>query len=114
MPTRTLGFGGWIVMSHIGWGGEQNTLYKVWKFSPSMRVLKPLGEARKRKPKGNHILYLDRLCALLCDPNNTNSRSMSLRLIKMFPLNTTNHKCGIVDHFKRGRLCNGSRHSLGT
>ena len=20
--------GGWIVMSHLGWGGEQNTLYK--------------------------------------------------------------------------------------
>ena len=29
MPVRTLGpEGGWIVMSHIGWGGEQNTIYK--------------------------------------------------------------------------------------
>ena len=29
VPTRTLGSeGGWIVMSHIGWGGEQTTLYK--------------------------------------------------------------------------------------
>ena len=29
VPTRTLGpEGGWIVMSHISWGGEQNILYK--------------------------------------------------------------------------------------
>ena len=28
-PIRTLGpEGGWILMSHIGWGGEQITLYK--------------------------------------------------------------------------------------
>ena len=33
--------GGWIVMSHIGWGGEQNTLYKSVKTFPSRRVLKP-------------------------------------------------------------------------
>ena len=27
MPTRTLGpEGGWIMVSHIGWGGEQNTI----------------------------------------------------------------------------------------
>ena len=39
VPARTLGpEGGWIVMSHIGWGGEQNT---EWKPSPSKRVLKP-------------------------------------------------------------------------
>ena len=29
MRARTLGpKGGWIVISHIGWGGEQNTIYK--------------------------------------------------------------------------------------
>jgi len=28
-PVRMLGpEGGWIVISHIGWGGEQNTFYK--------------------------------------------------------------------------------------
>ena len=39
---------GWIVMSHIGWGGEQNTIYKVWKPSPNRRVLKPERESSKR------------------------------------------------------------------
>ena len=29
VPARTLGpEGGWIVMFHIGWGGEQTTVYK--------------------------------------------------------------------------------------
>ena len=29
VPARTLGSeAGWIVRSHIGWGGEQNILYK--------------------------------------------------------------------------------------
>ena len=28
VPARTLGpSGGWIVMSHVGWGGEQTTIY---------------------------------------------------------------------------------------
>ena len=32
MPARMLGpEEGWIVMSHIGWGGEQNTLIREWK-----------------------------------------------------------------------------------
>ena len=35
MPARTLGpEGGWIVMSHVGWGGEQNTLIKGVKTFP--------------------------------------------------------------------------------
>ena len=39
VPAKTLGpEGGWIVMSHIGWGGEQTT---VWKHSPNICVLKP-------------------------------------------------------------------------
>ena len=46
---------GWIVMSHIGWGGEQITLYKVWKPSPSRRILKSRGEARKGKSKEANI-----------------------------------------------------------
>ena len=41
VPARTLGpEGGWIVMSHIGWGGEQITLYKGVETFPSRRVLK--------------------------------------------------------------------------
>ena len=49
VSARTLGpEGGWIVMSHIGWRGEQPP-------SPSRRVLKSWGEARKRKPKEDNI-----------------------------------------------------------
>ena len=34
--------GGWIVMSHIGWGGEETTIYKgVETPSTSRRLLKP-------------------------------------------------------------------------
>ena len=57
MPARTLDpEGGWTVMSHIGWGGEQTTIcfkalrgspkrekpfIMVWKPAPSKHVLKP-------------------------------------------------------------------------
>ena len=35
VPAMTLGpEGGWIVMSHIGWGGERNILYKGVETSP--------------------------------------------------------------------------------
>ena len=52
VPARTLGpKEGWIVRSHIGWGGERNTLYKGVGPLPSRRVLKTLSEARKGKPK---------------------------------------------------------------
>ena len=44
--------GGWIVMSHIGWGGEQNTFYKGMETSPSIRVLKSLeGRFERESPK---------------------------------------------------------------
>ena len=35
VPARTLGpEGGWIVRSHIGWGGERNIIYKGVETSP--------------------------------------------------------------------------------
>ena len=35
MPARTLGIeGGWIVRSHIGWGGERNIIYKGVETTP--------------------------------------------------------------------------------
>ena len=42
MPARTLGpEGGWIVMSHIGWGEEQTTIYKcVETFRPEREIPK--------------------------------------------------------------------------
>ena len=53
MPARMLDLeGGWIVMSHIGWEGEQTTIYRVWKPSPSRRVLKSLeGKPERESPK---------------------------------------------------------------
>ena len=53
MSARTLGLkGGWIVMSHIGWGGEQTTIYTgVWKLSPSRRVLSFEGKLERERPK---------------------------------------------------------------
>ena len=43
------------MMSRIGWGGKQNTIYKGVKPSPSRRVLKPWGEAQKGKPEKVNI-----------------------------------------------------------
>ena len=53
MPAKTLApKGGWIVMSHIGWGGEQNTFYKGMETFPSIRVLKSLeGKSERKSPK---------------------------------------------------------------
>ena len=43
MPMRTLGLEGeWIVRSHIGWGGERNTLYKGVETFPSQTRFKNL------------------------------------------------------------------------
>ena len=39
--------GGWIVRSHIGWGGERNIFIRVWKPLPSRHVLKTLRESSK-------------------------------------------------------------------
>ena len=48
MPARTLGpEGGWIVMSHIGWGGEQTTIYKGVKTFPLQTRFKALRESPK-------------------------------------------------------------------
>ena len=41
-------------MSHIGWGGEQTTIYKGVKTFLRC-VLKPWGEAQKGKPKEDNI-----------------------------------------------------------
>ena len=43
----------WIVISHVGGGGEQNTLYKGVETFP--RVLKLWGEVWKGKPKEDNI-----------------------------------------------------------
>ena len=49
MPARMLGpEAGWIVRSHIGWGGERSILYKGVKPLPSRRVLKILRGNSKR------------------------------------------------------------------
>jgi len=48
VPARTLAPKGWIVMSHIGWGGEQTTIYKnIETFSYKTRF-KPLRGNPKR------------------------------------------------------------------
>ena len=53
MPARTLGpEGGWIVMSHIGWGGEQTTIYKgveTFPYHTSFKVLR--GSSKGKSPK---------------------------------------------------------------
>ena len=43
--------GGWIVMSHIGWEGEQNTIYKGVETFPSFQSLQSL-EGTRWTPKG--------------------------------------------------------------
>ena len=52
MPARTLGpEGGWIVISHVGWGEERNTLYKGVETSPYQMRFKNL----EGKPKEDNI-----------------------------------------------------------
>ena len=51
-PARTLGpEGGWIVKSHIGWGGEQTTIYKDVETFPRFKALRgsPKGKAQRRQ-----------------------------------------------------------------
>ena len=54
--------GGWIVMSHIGWRGEQNTIYKGVETFPyqivGFYVLKLIVGKQK------HILFLIKLLLL--------------------------------------------------
>ena len=50
MPARTLGpEGGWIVRSHIGWGGERSIFYKDVETSPKQTRFKNLERNFKRK-----------------------------------------------------------------
>ena len=53
MPVRTLGpEGGWIVRSHIDWGGERNILYKGMETSPYQTCFKNLeGKPENESPK---------------------------------------------------------------
>ena len=46
--------GGWIVRSHIGWGGERNIFYKCVETSP--RVLKTLRVSLKGKAQRGQCL----------------------------------------------------------
>ena len=41
--------GGWIVMSHIGWGGEQNTIYNGVETFPWQTRFKALRGSSKGK-----------------------------------------------------------------
>ena len=44
-----------VMMSHIGWGGEQNTIYKSVETFPYQTRFKALREARKGKLKEDNI-----------------------------------------------------------
>ena len=58
VSARTLGpEGGWIMMSYIGWGGEQTIIYKGVKTFPHHMHFKALrGSPKgKEKPKEDNI-----------------------------------------------------------
>ena len=65
MPARMLGPGpkrGWIVMSHIGWGGEQNTLYKGVETFPWQTRFKALrGSLKGKAQRGQYLIAVDLL-----------------------------------------------------
>ena len=54
MPARMLGpEGGWIVRSHISWGGERNVLYKGVEPLSSRQVLKTMrGNPKEKAQRG--------------------------------------------------------------
>ena len=48
---------GWIVRSHIGWGGEQSIIYNVWTPFPSRYILKTLrGSPKEKAQRGQYLL----------------------------------------------------------
>ena len=48
---------GWIVRSHIGWGGERAFFIRVWKSLPSRCVLKTLrGNPKGKAQRGQYLL----------------------------------------------------------
>ena len=49
------------VRSHIGWGGERNIPYKVWKPLPSRSILKTLRGSPKEKAQRRQYLLAVRL-----------------------------------------------------
>ena len=58
MPVRTLGIeGGWIVRPRVGWGGEQNILYKSVEISLQQTRFKNLqGKPESESP--NKAIYV--------------------------------------------------------
>ena len=49
-------------MSHIGWGGEQTTVYKVWKPSPipyQTRFKALRGSPKGKAQRGQYLLAVD-------------------------------------------------------
>ena len=64
MPARTQGpEGGWIVRSHIGWGGVGAFFIRVWKPLPSIRVLKTLrGSSKGKTQRRQYILAVGLSC----------------------------------------------------
>ena len=64
MLARTLDpEGGWIVRSHVGWGGERNTLYKGVESSPKQTPFKNRkGKPKKESPKRTNLLAVDLGC----------------------------------------------------
>ena len=58
--TRLEGFHTLIVMSHIGWGGEQITIYKGVETFPQQTHFKALRESpRGKAQRGQYLLAMD-------------------------------------------------------
>ena len=68
-------------MSHIGWGGEQTLFIRVWKPSPTKRVLKTLRGSSKGKAQREQYLLavsLGRYNLLAIDLNSYRVRHKTL------------------------------------
>ena len=54
---------GWIVRSHIGWGGDEAFFIRVWKPLLSRRVLKTLkGSPKGKGQEGQYLLAVGLSC----------------------------------------------------
>ena len=54
-------------MSHIGWGGEQNTLYKGVETFPLHTRFKALrGSPKGKAQKGQYLLTVDLIRYIIC------------------------------------------------